>query len=222
MIQKTGIGLVVAALVVGLAAAPALAGKHKPRKHDAGKHEPGKHGAGKHERERELPSSPYIVGTWKLVPNEGQPPSVDTEFRFINPTNVAATLEYAFFELDGTFCGCDRDNFNPNQTTIYTMLAESQLPPPLPGGPAVFSCKGTSGALKSIVFRTEGDKLILRGATQVGFQLKAFGDLVETDTTLQGRVMTEATMASVPLDAATREEIRKIHALCVTVNGPVQ
>jgi hypothetical protein len=175
-------------------------------------------GGDDHEQGRE---SPFIVGTWRFVP--GSPtPSVDTEFRFINPTPLKLTLEYAFFELDGTFCGCDRDDFKPNQTTVYTMLAESQLSPPLPGGPAVFTCKGTSGALKSIVFQTEGDRLILRGATQVGFQLKAFGELVETDTTLQGRVMTESTMASVPLDAAAREEIRRIHALCVTVNGPAQ
>ncbi|BDG01153.1 hypothetical protein AMOR_01490 [Anaeromyxobacter oryzae] len=191
--------LAVAALMGGLGATPARAGDHD---HDGA-------------------SSPYIVGTWKFAPNPTQSPSVDTEFRFINPTKLNVTLEYAFFELDGTFCGCDRDDFAPNKTTIYTMLAEELLPPPLPGGPPVFSCKGTSGALKSIVFLNDGERIILDGASQVGFQTHAFGDLVETDTSLQGKVMTEAAMQSVPLSDKTREEIRKIHEQCVTVNGPL-
>ncbi len=101
------------------------------------------------------------------------------------------------------------------------MLAESLLPPPVSGGPAVFTCKGTSGALKSIVFQHQGDRISVDGASQVGFQTHAFGELVETDTTLQGKVMTEATMAPVPLTAQARDEIRKIHEQCVTVNGPL-
>ncbi len=48
------------------------------------------------------PSSPYIVGTWRFDPGGGTP-TVDTEFRFVNPTPLAVTLEYAFYELDGTF-----------------------------------------------------------------------------------------------------------------------
>ena len=35
----------------------------------------------------------------------------------------------------------------------YPRDPETQLAPPLPNGPPVFSCKGTSGALKSIVFK---------------------------------------------------------------------
>lgn len=201
MTRKAAVGLAVAGLVGAFAAGPAVAGEDEH--HEA------------------RTSSPFIVGTWKFVPNGTNSPSVDTEFRFINPTRLTVTLEYAFYELDGTFCGCDRDQFAPNKTTIYTMLAESLLPPPITGGPAVFSCKGTSGALKSIVFLTRGDHIFLDEASQVGFQTHAFGDLVETDTSLQGKVMTEAGMQSVPLNEKTREEIRAIHEQCVTVNGPV-
>jgi hypothetical protein len=201
MTRKSGFGLAVAALLGGLVAAPTRAGEND--------HEHGR------------VSSPYIVGTWKFVPNGTQSPSIDTEFRFINPTNLTVTLEYAFFELDGTFCGCDRDEFAPNKTTVYTMLAELLLPAPITGGPPVFSCKGTSGALKSIVFLHEGQRISLDGASQVGFQTHAFGDIVESDTSFQGKVMTEAGMQSVPIDDQTREEIRKIHEACVTVNGPL-
>lgn len=172
--------------------------------------------------DRARSTTPFIVGTWRFVPSGPSSPGVDTEFRFINPTPLTVTLEYAFFELDGTFCGCDRDEFQPNKTTIYTMLDEAQLPAPLPGGPPVFSCKGTSGALKSIVFLNQGQQILLGDASQVGFQTHAFGNPVEaTDSSLQGAVMTEATMAPVPIDEATRAEIQKIHAQCVTVNGPL-
>ncbi len=209
MTMKARLGTVLAAVVMSVFATPALA--------DGGQGEQGQDKG--HERDRA--STPFIVGTWKFVPNGSGTPSVDTEFRFINPTRLTTTLEYAFYELDGTFCGCDRDQFDPNKTTIYTMLAESLLPPPLPNGPPVFSCKGTSGALKSIVFRTRGQDISLDEASQVGFQTHAFGNLVETDTSLQGAVMTEATMAPVLINQATREEIRKIHEQCVSVNGPV-
>ncbi len=60
-------------------------------------------------------ASPYIVGAWKLVCDPAVTiscsPILDTEFRFINPTPLTATLEYAFFENNGMFCGCDRDTF---------------------------------------------------------------------------------------------------------------
>ncbi len=215
------LGAAITALSVALFASPALAGSGSDDQDQA-------KGVEKDEQSKE-PSkdihkekaSPFIVGSWKFVPNGTGTPNVDTEFRFINPTPLTATLEYAFFELDGTFCGCDRDQFQPNKTTIYTMLAESLLPPPLSNGPAVFSCKGTSGALKSIVFFNKGQEIFLGQASQVGFQTHAFGNLVETDTSLQGSVMTEATMAPVPLDDATRDEIRHIHNQCVTVNGPL-
>lgn len=204
------VGAAVTGLVVLCFSVPALAGGFPD---DRGRERP---------EARERRSTPFIIGTWKFVANGTDTPSVDTEFRFINPTPLTVTLEYAFYELDGTFCGCDRDEFQPNKTTIYTMLAEALLPPPLPNGPAVFSCKGTSGALKSIVFLNQGHQIFLGDASQVGFQTHAFGNLVETDTSLQGAVMTEAMMAPVPIDDATREEIRTIHAQCVTVNGPLQ
>ncbi len=192
------------AIVGGFVATPALAGEEANGK---------EHGRA---------SSPYIVGVWKFIPNSGSP-SVDTEFRFINPTKLTVTLEYAFFELDGTFCGCDRDEFQPNKTTIYTMADEAALAPPLPNGPPVFSCKGTSGALKSIVFLSRGQQIFLDEASQVGFQTHVFGDVVESDNSfLQGKVMTEAGMQPVPVNEETREEIRKIHEQCVTVNGPLQ
>jgi hypothetical protein len=196
----TRIAVAIAALAGVLVATPAVAGEH----------------------EHEGQSTPFIVGTWKFVPspNQGGTPSVDTEFRFINPTKLTVTLEYAFFNLDGSFCGCDRDQFQPNKTTIYTMLQEKQLAPPLQGGPPVFNCTDTSGALKSIVFLNEGQKIILDTASQVGFQTHAFGDIDETDPALlKGKVMTEAAMVPVPLSDVTREEIRKIHELCVMVNG---
>ena len=86
----------------------------------------------------------------------------------------------------------------------------------------MFNCTDTSGALKSIVFLNDGQKIILDTASQVGFQTHAFGDIDETDPALlKGKVMTEAAMVPVPLSDVTREEIRKIHELCVMVNGPL-
>jgi hypothetical protein len=200
----TRVALAMAALVGGLAATPAMAGEH--------------------EHEKEGNATPFVVGVWKFVPGKDvtAPPTVDTEFRFINPTKLTVILEYAFFNLDGSFCGCDRDQFQPNKTTIYTMLQELQLGSPLPGGPPVFNCTDTSGALKSIVFLNDGDKIILDTASQIGFQTHAFGDIDETDPALlKGKVMTEAAMVPVALSDVTREEIRKIHELCVKVNGPL-
>jgi hypothetical protein len=169
-------------------------------------------------------SSPFVVGVWKFVKQPGsEVPTIDTEFRFINPTNKTLTLEYAFFEADGTFCGCDRDDFPPNKTTEYTMLDETQLAPPLPNGPAVFSCKGTSGALKSIVFKSNGHHIFLDDAEQIGFQTHAFGSISESDQAafLTGTVMTEAPLQGIALNPSTREEIRAIHERCNTVNGPL-
>ncbi len=167
-------------------------------------------------------SSPFVVGTWKFV-MQGTTPTIDTEFRFINPTKESLTLEYAFFEADGTFCGCDRDDFPPNKTTEYSMLDESQLTPPLPGGPKVFSCTGTSGALKSIVFKNKGQKIFLDDGMQVGFQTHAFGGIVEGNQAafLIGNVMTQAPLQGVALNDSTRDEIRAVHDKCVTVNGPL-
>jgi hypothetical protein len=169
---------------------------------------------------RSADSSPFVVGVWKFV-NTPNGPTIDTEFRFINPTTETLTLEYAFFELDGTFCGCDRDDFPPNKTTEYTMLDESQLQPPLEAGPRVFSCSGTSGALKSIVFKNKGQHIFLDEAAQVGFQTHAFGQIMEGDASafLTGTVMTAAPLQGIALTDSTLNEIRAIHQQCVTVNG---
>jgi hypothetical protein len=85
-------------------------------------------------------SSPFIVGAWKLVCDTTacQHPVVDTEFRFTNPTTLTLTLEYAFFENDGTFCGCDRDTLPPNKTTVYTASGERT------STPSLMQCKGNS------------------------------------------------------------------------------
>jgi hypothetical protein len=172
--------------------------------------------------DRAADSSPFVVGVWKLV-RKGPVAVVDTEFRFINPTSEALTLEYAFFENNGNFCGCDRDDFAPNQTTEYTMNDETKLDPPLPGGPRVFTCTGTSGALKSIVFKNKGQRIFLDDAMQIGFQLHAFGNLIQGDPSavLLGSVISESPLQGIALNDSTREEIRAIHDKCVTVNGPL-
>ena len=73
-------------------------------------------------------SGPYLVGHWKMTDTFTEtnvPPVVtdNTEFVFLNPTPLTLTLEYAFFDSAGTFCGCDRDTLAPNGRTRYTMLA---------------------------------------------------------------------------------------------------
>jgi hypothetical protein len=173
---------------------------------------------------RSADSSPFVVGVWKFVnASDAGMPTIDTEFRFINPTTESLTLEYAFFELNGSFCGCDRDDFPPNKTTEYTILDESQLAPPLQNGPRVFSCTGTSGALKSIVFKHNGQRILLDDGAQVGFQTHAFGSIVEGSQSafLTGNMMTEAPLQGIALTDSTQKEIRAIHAQCVTVNGPL-
>jgi hypothetical protein len=204
MIKRAGFALAVAGLMGGFAATPAVAGE----------------------------PTPFVVGVWKLIQKEkgkGHPVEVDTEVRFINPTQLTVTLEYAFFELDGTFCGCDRDTFQPNKTTIYTMNDETTTLSPI--NKVVFTCKGDSGALKSIVFEgtTNTGQVTLGKASQVGFTTHVFGDVNEDPVShfLRGKVMTEAGMIPVPVFGGdttpitgTAAEIQAIHDLCVTVNGP--
>jgi len=175
-------------------------------------------------------SSPFITGVWKFVRSDAGTPSVDTEFRFINPTDLTVTLEYAFFEADtGAFCGCDRDTLTPNKTTIYTVLGESINAPQFPTStiPFQFSCQGTSGALKAIVFKNRGERILLDDATQVGFQTHAFGGIQETSdgmgnfNFLVGTVMTESPMVGVAITDSTRDDVRTIHQQCVTILGPL-
>ncbi|HVI76135.1 MAG TPA: hypothetical protein VM683_14215 [Anaeromyxobacteraceae bacterium] len=203
MIRRAGFALAVAGLMGGFAATSAVAGDN--------------------EKEQGRNSSPYVVGVWKLIldKNPKKPPRVDTEVRFINPTQLTVTLEYAFFELDGTFCGCDRDTFQPNKTTIYTMNDETTTQSPI--GKTVFTCQGTSGALKSIVFLNNGQEIFLDETSQVGFTTHVFGDVDEDLTThfLTGKVMTESGMVPVPINDETRKEIQQIHDQCNMVNGPL-
>lgn len=159
-------------------------------------------------------SSPFIVGVWKLVSDTTGTAIIDTEFRFLNPTNLTTVIEYAFFEEDGTFCGCDRDSFEPNKTVVYTALAEK--------ADNLMNCKGTNGALKSIVFLQKGEKIFLDGAIQTGFQTHVFGNVVTTNDITTGSIMTEAGMKAVPITRVTREEIEKIHGQCVKFLGPLQ
>jgi hypothetical protein len=158
-------------------------------------------------------SGPYLVGHWKLNDsfadfNSPPPPIVtdNTEFVFINPTPLTLTLEYAFFDSQGTFCGCDRDTLKPNGRTRYTMLAELQ------GGQ--FSrtlCPGTNaanpqtdGVLKTIVFtKAEGADVDIGDAVQAGYQIDLFGT---------GR--TAADLKAVVLNTHTMAEITSIHRQC--------
>ena len=200
--------LTAAALIGGLAATPALAGVRDSK-------------------QRGDESSPYIVGAWKLETDASGSPIVDSEIRFINPTPLTLVLEYAFFDLDGNFCGCDRDTFDPNKSTVYTMFQELNIGSALPGGPAVFSCPGTNGAIKTIVFQADGDDVVLDDASLVGFQTHVVGVDPQSDPStasglnLKGKFMTQAVMPPISINKATKKEIESIHAQCVTVNGPV-
>jgi hypothetical protein len=165
-------------------------------------------------------SSPYLIGHWKLADSftdfgTGASPGPivtdNTEFVFLNPTNLPLTLEYAFFGLnpDGsvTFCGCDRDTLQPNGRTRYTMLGEKE------GGQ--FSTKlcptQTDGTMKTIVFTQEtGDAeggVVLDGALQAGYQIDIFS-VHQTDH------RTESDLKAVSLNSSTRAEIKEIHKAC--------
>lgn len=159
-------------------------------------------------------SSPFIVGAWKLVCDSSacKNPMVDTEFRFTNPSKLTLTLEYAFFENDGTFCGCDRDTLQPNKTTVYTASGERN------STPSLMQCKGNSGALKSIVFAEhEGNEITVGGAQQTGFQTHLFGNIQTgpDGTTSFANTMAEAGMNAIDITAITRAEITAIHNACV-------
>lgn len=164
-------------------------------------------------------SSPFIVGAWKFAQQADGTITADTEFRFINPTDVTLNLEYAFFEADtGKICGCDSDQLAPNQTTIYTVKEEKDE--------NFFRCVGKSGALKSIVFLTRNgkkDKIFLDDATHTGFQTHVFaspnGPVVERDPNdptdfLTGGTMTEAGMKGITINKATIEDIELLHRRC--------
>jgi hypothetical protein len=165
-------------------------------------------------------SSPFVVGHWNLndsfqeFTDETALTTDNTDFTFLNPTDLTLTLEYAFFAEDTTtspsstvFCGCDRDTLPPNGRTRYTMLGEQH------GGQFSGSmCKDskgsalTEGELKSIVFISEDkvhDSIVVGDALQAGTQIHIFGSK-RSESNLQG----------VRLNGSTVSEMNKIHALC--------
>ena len=159
-------------------------------------------------------SSPYVVGHWNLSDSfhdftGGTAITTDnTDFTFLNPTDLTLTLEYAFFAApDGKFCGCDRDTLQPNGRTRYTMLAEKQG--------AQFSttlCSTqTEGELKSIVFTgidKDKDAIDIGDAVQGGVQIHIFGGN-----------RSESNMQGVTINRTTVREMNEIHTKCMAFIG---
>jgi hypothetical protein len=158
-------------------------------------------------------SSPYIIGHWRFSDSfqdftPGTPLVTDnTDFSFLNPTDLTLTLEYAFFAPDGTFCGCDRDTLKPNGRTRYTMLGEKQ------GGQfsTTLCPTQTEGELKSIVF-TAADKhtnaIDIGDAVQGGVQIHIFG-----------ANRSESNMQGVTINPTTMREMNEIHGKCLGFIG---
>jgi hypothetical protein len=175
-------------------------------------------------------SSPYLIGHWKLhdvfsdFKALGFAPlaTPNTEFVFLNPTNLTLTLEYAFYTTNDTtkavtFCGCDRDTLSPNGRTRYTMQGE------LEGGQ--FSNKlcptQTDGDLKTIVFTgtdTSGN-VVIGDALEAGYQVDVLGLPFASTTEIGLPLRTEADLLAVGLNASTRADIRAIHKACVGFIG---
>jgi len=173
-------------------------------------------------------SSPYVVGHWRLNDSfqdfkPGAPIRTEnTDFVFLNPTDLTLTLEYAFFAApDGTFCGCDRDTLSPNGRTRYTMLGEKQ------GGQ--FSTKlcptQTEGVLKSIVFtgKDVSGKIIVGDALQAGVQIHIFGEATQkrsdSDLRSETNLPSESNLQGVTINPTTMREMNEIHKLCVGFIG---
>ena len=149
-------------------------------------------------------ASPYVVGTWEF--KQG---SEDTDFKFVNPTNLDLRLEYAFFSADGTkFCGCDADDFAPNKTVEYTMADEIAGNLFLPG-----NCPGSNfGAMKAIAFRPSSNDGVDKDALQVGFQERLLGQ--------QKVISAESGLKAIPFTQDTQAEIAHIHQLCKGFGAP--
>lgn len=157
-------------------------------------------------------SSPYLMGEWFLSDNfkDGTTPIVtkDTQFTFLNPTPNSLTLEYAFFDEEGGFCGCDVDCLNPNGVVRYTMSGEAK------GGQ--FVCTGKKGALdlkthgsmKTIVFRPTSAPIDAQ-ASQIGFQTHLLSNGSRTESGLKG-------IFFIPNTTVIQDEITAIHNACVT------
>jgi len=173
-------------------------------------------------------SSPYVLGEWFLSDSfeDGTTPVniTDTQFTFLNPTNQTLFLEYAFFDTDGGFCGCDRDILQPNGRVRYTMSAEAGGSG-FPG--AQFSCVSggkptkTEGTMKSIAFQIghqdkhywdghhhdnpDQNSIDISNALQVGYQIHFF----------QSGPPTEAGLKAISITQTTFQEILSIHKQCV-------
>ena len=176
-------------------------------------------------------SSPYLVGHWslnnKFVEFAGAAPIItdNTEFIFLNPTPLTLTLEYAFFDSAGTFCGCDRDALTPNGRTIYTMVGEKH------GGQ--FSTKlcptQTEGIMKTIVYvgKSSDGNVIVGDALQAGFQIDFFRGVSDNGAAVvvSGNAAqpqgggSEADLKAVDLNKSTKDEIQQIHQGCVKFIG---
>ncbi len=163
-------------------------------------------------------SSPYLVGEWFLSDsfNGGGTTTVniiDTQFTFLNPTNQTLFNEYAFFDQDGGFCGCDRDMFAPNGRIRYTMSAEAGGAG-FPG--AQFSCVSgglptkTEGVMKTIAFQVKKHgkdiSIDFSDALQVGYQIHFFANGAPTESGLK----------AISVDKDTLQEMNSIHQQCVT------
>jgi hypothetical protein len=158
-------------------------------------------------------SGPYLIGHWKLNDrfSDFKPPGSaivtdNTEFVFLNPTNLTLTLEYAFFATNPdesvTFCGCDVDTLKANGRVRYTMLGELQ------GGKFLRDSKHcptqTDGAMKTIVFPVGGAPTNPPGnELEAGYQIDLFRG---------GR--TEAPLLAVPINHSTFLEEEGIVTLC--------
>jgi hypothetical protein len=159
-------------------------------------------------------TAPYVVGEWFLGDSSADTPSVttdDTQFVFLNPTDHKQFNEYAFFDPDGNFCGCDRDVKNPGGRIRYTMSDEAAGGQFVCTGAPGLLAKQTEGTMKSIAFTvTSGGGLDLDGASQAGHQVH-FGVRLGAGAATN----TESILASVPVTGSTRNAIQAIHNQCV-------
>ncbi len=154
-------------------------------------------------------SSPYLMGSWFLDDHfkDGTTPVVtkDTQFTFLNPTNLGLNLEYAFFDEQGGFCGCDRDFLEENGVVRYTMSGEAAGGQFVCTGKVAGISKQTHGSMKTIVFEAPGGVLSTANALQVGFQTQL----------LSNGSRTESGLKAISITPVTQAEIAAIHTDCV-------
>jgi len=159
--------------------------------------------------------NPYVVGEWFLGDVSTDTPSVttaDTQFIFLNPTDHKQFNEYAFYDPDGHFCGCDRDVKDPGGRIRYTMSDEAAGGQFVCTGATGQLAKQTEGTMKSIAFQvTPNGTIALQNASQAGHQVH-FGVSIGTGAANN----TESILASVPLTDSTTKAIQTIHNQCVT------